>query len=95
MPIHEYRCRSCGDEFEIIQRVSDRPLQKCAKCGGVLEKLLSRSTFALKGGGWYADGYNARKGASKAGSSESAKPKSSPPPAKSAGGASGKSGGTD
>ena len=57
MPIHEYRCQACGDEFEVIQKVSDPPLRKCEKCGGSLEKLLSRSAFVLKGSGWYADGY--------------------------------------
>jgi predicted nucleic acid-binding Zn ribbon protein len=38
--------------------MSDRPLRKCPKCSGKLEKLISRTSFALKGGGWYAEGYN-------------------------------------
>ncbi len=58
MPIYEYRCLDCGDEFEVIQGVSARPLRKCRKCGGRLEKLISRTSFVLKGGGWYADGYS-------------------------------------
>ena len=95
MPIHEYRCRNCGDQFEIIQRVSDRPLQTCQSCGGPLEKLLSRSTFALKGGGWYADGYSARHGAPSAGSDAKSKPSGGTPPAKDSGGAAGKSGASD
>ena len=57
MPIYEYRCGACGDEFEIIQKISEGPLKRCGKCGGSLEKLLSRTAFLLKGGGWYADGY--------------------------------------
>ena len=57
MPIYEYRCGACGDEFEVIQKFSEGPLKRCAKCGGSLEKLLSRTAFLLKGGGWYADGY--------------------------------------
>lgn len=57
MPIYEYRCQGCEDEFEAIQKMSDRPLRKCKKCGGKLEKLLSRTSFVLRGGGWYADGY--------------------------------------
>lgn len=65
MPIYEYRCENCTDEFEVIQKFSDRPLSKCKKCGGHLQKLLSRSAFTLKGGGWYADGY---KGGAKGGS---------------------------
>lgn len=62
MPIYEYRCCSCHDEFEVIQKFSDAPLAKCEKCGGHLEKLLSRSGFQLKGGGWYADGYKGGSG---------------------------------
>lgn len=58
MPIYEYKCQCCDDEFEVIQKISDRPLTKCAKCGGRLEKLLSRTSFMLKGGGWYSDGYS-------------------------------------
>ncbi len=57
MPIYEYRCSACGDEFEIIQKLSDATLSRCKKCGGSLEKLFSRTAFLLKGGGWYADGY--------------------------------------
>lgn len=64
MPIYEYRCSQCGDEIEAIQKFSDKPLRSCEKCGGRLEKLLSRSAFMLKGGGWYADGY--KKGAKEA-----------------------------
>jgi putative FmdB family regulatory protein len=65
MPIYEYRCGACGDEFEVIQRISEGPLVRCDKCGGSLEKLLSRTAFLLKGSGWYSDGYagsGARKG---------------------------------
>jgi len=58
MPIYEYRCRSCGRTIEAMQRMSDRPLRKCSKCSGKLEKLISRTSFALKGGGWYSEGYN-------------------------------------
>ena len=63
MPIYEYRCKSCGKVIEVIQQFSDRPLRKCRTCSGRLEKLISRASFQLKGGGWYAEGYN--KGASK------------------------------
>ena len=72
MPIYEYRCGACGDEFEVIQKFAEGPLKRCAKCGGALEKLLSRSAFLLKGGGWYSDGYG-RSGSGKgAGAGESA-----------------------
>ena len=56
MPIYEYRCKKCGKQFEVIQRLSDKPLKEC-KCKGELRKLISRTSFALKGKGWYKDGY--------------------------------------
>jgi putative FmdB family regulatory protein len=57
VPIYEYRCTKCGHLIEIIQKLSDRPLRKCPACSGRLEKLVSRASFQLKGGGWYAEGY--------------------------------------
>jgi putative FmdB family regulatory protein len=78
MPIYEYRCQGCGDEFETIQKFSDGPLRKCRKCGGSLEKLLSRSAFHLSGGGWYADGYKKGGASSKTITKES---KAGSPPA--------------
>ncbi len=78
MPIYEYRCDACGETLEAIQKFSDKPLTKCRKCGGRLEKLLSRSGFLLKGGGWYADGYKAGSGGgSSKGSSKSSSGSSS------------------
>jgi len=57
VPIYEYRCRDCGDEFDAIQSFSDRPLRKCKKCGGKLQKLVSECSFQLKGSGWYVTDY--------------------------------------
>ena len=57
MPIYEYRCKSCKKVIEVIQRFNDPPLRKCRACSGRLEKLISRTSFQLKGGGWYASGY--------------------------------------
>jgi putative FmdB family regulatory protein len=57
VPIYEYRCTKCGHLIEIIQKLSDRPLRKCPECTGRLEKLVSRASFQLKGGGWYSEGY--------------------------------------
>lgn len=58
MPLYEYRCQNCGKTIEVLQRMGARPLRKCRSCSGKLEKLISRSSFALKGGGWYSEGYN-------------------------------------
>lgn len=57
VPIYEYRCRDCGDEFDAIQSFTDRPLRKCKKCGGRLHKLVSECSFQLKGSGWYVTDY--------------------------------------
>jgi putative FmdB family regulatory protein len=58
MPKYEYTCGQCGAELEIEQRISEDALTTCPKCNQEsLERLISRSNFALKGGGWYADGY--------------------------------------
>jgi putative FmdB family regulatory protein len=54
MPIYEYRCDSCGHEFETIQKVSEDPLQTCPECAeNGLVKKVSAAGFRLKGGGWY------------------------------------------
>jgi putative FmdB family regulatory protein len=58
MPIYEYRCKSCGKVFEVIHRAGERQLRTCRDCSGRLEKLVSRTAFLLKGGGWYAEGYS-------------------------------------
>jgi len=58
MPIYEYECDKCGHSFEREQSISDPPVKTCPKCRGrKVTKLISRSSFVLKGGGWYADGY--------------------------------------
>lgn len=57
MPIYEYKCKSCGKEFEVIQKFSDKPVEKCAHCQGEVEKLISQSSFVLKGSGWYQTDY--------------------------------------
>ena len=71
MPIYEYRCTKCGHLIEIIQKLSDRPLRKCSECSGRLEKLVSRASFQLKGGGWYAEGYSSGGGKKGQGKTES------------------------
>lgn len=62
MPIYEYRCTKCGHRFEAIQKVTDSPLNKCEKCKGRVERLVSSPAIQFKGSGWYITDY-ARKGA--------------------------------
>ena len=64
MPIYEYRCTQCDDQFERLQKITEGPLRKCRKCTGRLEKLISRTSFQLKGGGWYDSGYTKSDGGS-------------------------------
>lgn len=57
MPIYEYECTGCGKHHEIIQKISDKPIVKCPQCSGRLQRLISQSSFHLKGSGWYATDY--------------------------------------
>ena len=62
MPIYEYVCEACGRITEAMQRMSDPPPGSCPECGeGRLARLVSRTTFQLKGGGWYSDLYASQK----------------------------------
>jgi len=58
MPLYEYQCNACENKFELRQKFSDPPATECPQCGGEVTKLISSSAFTLKGGGWYAEGYN-------------------------------------
>jgi len=58
MPIYEYQCNKCGKTHEFWQKVSEAPVKECPDCGGLLHKLVSLSSFQLKGGGWSIDGYS-------------------------------------
>ena len=57
MPIYEYECSKCGSIDEVLQKFSDKPLKKCKHCSGKLHKLVSHSSFHLKGTGWYVTDY--------------------------------------
>ena len=75
MPIYEYRCPDCGHQFEAIQKMSDDPIRVCPECKGEqVKKLISQTSFVLKGGGWYKDHYGLKGGG---GSSSDSSSKSS------------------
>ena len=57
MPLYEYKCSSCGDVFELIQKFSDQPLTVHEKCGGAVERLMSAPSLRFKGTGWYVTDY--------------------------------------
>ena len=74
MPIYEYECAKCGHIHELFQKISDKPLTRCPECSGKVSKLISQSSFHLKGTGWYVTDYAKRSGAA---STTSNAPKSS------------------
>ncbi len=57
MPIYEYECLNCGKQCEVIQKFDDEPLSSCPDCGGHVHKLISQTSFVLKGTGWYVTDY--------------------------------------
>ncbi|MFO7715035.1 FmdB family zinc ribbon protein [Desulfosarcina sp.] len=58
MPLYEYQCTKCGEIQEAIQKFSDAPLSTCRYCSGKLNRLISQSSFHLKGTGWYVTDYS-------------------------------------
>ena len=78
MPIYEYECTKCGHQTEIWQKFSDAPMTKCEMCRGKMRKLISQSTFHLKGTGWYVTDYASNRsgsGESKGKTDEDSAPK--------------------
>ena len=62
MPIYEYRCNECEHRLEKLQKMSDDPLKDCPKCEKpALSKLVSASSFKLKGTGWYETDFKGSK----------------------------------
>lgn len=57
MPIYEYRCTKCSEQIEVNQKITDAPLTECSSCGGELKKLITNTSFVLKGSGWYVTDY--------------------------------------
>jgi len=80
MPIYEYECDKCGT-VEVTQKIKDGPLRKCPNCKGKVRKLMSQTSFQLKGSGWYATDYKKAESAGGNGKKkkeESAAPKVEP-----------------
>jgi len=89
MPIYEFVCESCGRLVERLQKMSDPPPDACPECAGRMAKIMSRTSFQLKGGGWYKDLYSSSTGTSNgtvssdsqaAPGGDAAKPKADPAP---------------
>ena len=85
MPLYEYECEKCGEQFEVIQKFSDAPLTNHENCGGRVNRLLSAPALQFKGSGWYITDYARGKSADK--SNENGSPaKTDAPAAKTSGG---------
>lgn len=76
MPLYEYRCENCGEQFEVMQKFADEPLTVHEKCGGKVERLISAPAFQFKGSGWYVTDY--ARGANSAANNGGAKKADSP-----------------
>lgn len=76
MPVYEYECQACHQGFEYQQRMADPEKTVCEACGGALERVISRTAFQLKGGGWYKDLYSSTQTTGK----EETSPKGTPVP---------------
>ena len=61
MPIYEYKCKKCGKQFEAFQGITEPDLKTCKFCKGKVQKMMSLSSFSLKGSGWYATDYAGKK----------------------------------
>ena len=61
MPIYEYKCRKCGRQYELFQHITDPVAKTCKFCKGHVTKLMSMTSFHLKGSGWYATDYGGTK----------------------------------
>lgn len=73
MPIYEYQCEKCAHVFEEWQSGFDEVEQQCPECGGAGKRLISNTSFVLKGSGWYVTEYGGKKasgGEASAGSSD-------------------------
>ena len=62
MPVYEYKCDTCGKEFEAFQKITEPSLETCTHCHGPeIRRLISQTSFQLKGSGWYVTDYADKK----------------------------------
>ena len=79
MPIYEYRCPKCQKVFEEWVHLSEmHESVPCPECGAYAPRIMSETSFVLKGGGWSVTDYGYRKGVKEDGAAPDAKPESKP-----------------
>ncbi len=58
MPHYDYQCQDCGHVFEVFQKITDKPLEKCSQCGGEVKRLIGGGGgIIFKGSGFYVNDY--------------------------------------
>jgi len=72
MPLYEYECGACGHRFEVIQKFSDSPIERCPLCAEPVHKLLSAPAIQFKGTGWYVTDYASKRNTEAAADAKSA-----------------------
>ena len=72
MPLYEYKCENCGEQFEAMQKFADAPLTVHEKCGGSVHRLISAPALQFKGSGWYITDY-AKSGSGSSANGDSSK----------------------
>jgi putative FmdB family regulatory protein len=81
MPTYEYLCKQCGEQFDVFQSFSDRPLKKHDTCGGDLQKVFHARGIVFKGDGFYATDGRGKSNTSKPAKTDSKKPSKDKPKA--------------
>jgi len=80
MPLYEYRCEN-GHIFEVMQRMSDDPVQTCQECEAPVQRVFHPVAVHFKGSGFYNTDYGKKRrggaGEDGSGSSEDGKKPSS------------------
>ena len=80
MPIYEYQCPKCGNIFEEWAKASEAHKEEpCPQCGALSPRIISRTSFVLKGDGWYVSDYGYRKGITEDGGTGASVPAPSTP----------------
>ncbi|HME05544.1 MAG TPA: FmdB family zinc ribbon protein [Bryobacteraceae bacterium] len=70
MPIYQYLCENCGEQFDVIQKFADEPLSVHPKCGGAVHRMMTAPAFQFKGSGWYVNDYAKKPAAGSGGASD-------------------------
>lgn len=61
MPIYEYQCTNCHQQFDLMQKINDAPIKQCPHCfKNTATRLISAAGFQLKGSGWYATDFKSK-----------------------------------